>query len=195
MFQLATFWDKGTEIHTLSRDKEQAQNLATGLDFDSLSCPVLGSPARQKWEKKCWKNGISMMSCFRTSFSVLENRFLNWSILFCFKMSFSYFGTSSVCFGMSFSGLCSFGKVILSQDVQGQTTLSQDFCSFPCPRTKEHRDKKISLSRDKGTSRGNATWEYRFKGKFIFWNENIIKEEKGHNWTSLTQTQTYSMST
>jgi hypothetical protein len=52
----ATFWDKGTEIPSLSRDKGttgQAQNLATGRDgtgrdFDSLSRPVPGRPAGQK---------------------------------------------------------------------------------------------------------------------------------------------------
>ena len=43
-------------------------------------------------------------------------------------------------------------KVILSRDVPGQKSLSRDFCSCPCPGTKGHRDKKISLSRDKGTT-------------------------------------------
>jgi hypothetical protein len=47
---------------------------------------------------------------------------------------------------MSFSCfLCSFGKVILSRDVPGQRSLSRDICSCPCPGTKGHRDKKISL--------------------------------------------------
>ena len=47
----ATFQDKGTEVPSLSRDKGttgQAQNLATGRDFDSLSRPVPGRPAGQK---------------------------------------------------------------------------------------------------------------------------------------------------
>jgi hypothetical protein len=35
--------------------------------------------------------------------------------------------------------------------------LSRDFCSCPWPGTKGHRDKKISLSRDKGTSRSVET--------------------------------------
>ena len=42
----ATFQDKGTEIHSLSRDKGttgQAQNLATGRDFDS--------PGTSRWTK------------------------------------------------------------------------------------------------------------------------------------------------
>ena len=52
----AIFWDKGSEVPSLSRDKGttgQAQNLATGWDeteqeFDSLSRPVPGRPAGQK---------------------------------------------------------------------------------------------------------------------------------------------------
>ena len=43
------------------------------------ACPVPGRPAGQKWKKKHWKNGIffSMISCFRTSFPVLERPLLN----------------------------------------------------------------------------------------------------------------------
>ena len=51
----ATFRDNGTEIYSLSRDKGttgQAQNFATGRDFDSLSRPVPGRPAGQKRKKK-----------------------------------------------------------------------------------------------------------------------------------------------
>ena len=42
--------DNGTEVPSLSRDKwttGQAQNLATGRDFDRLSRPVPGRPAGQ----------------------------------------------------------------------------------------------------------------------------------------------------
>ena len=60
----ATFWDKGTEIPSLSRDKGttgQAQNLATGRDgtgrdFDSLSRPgtsrgtEMKGKALKKWD-------------------------------------------------------------------------------------------------------------------------------------------------
>ena len=35
------------------------------------------------------------------------------------------------------------GKVILSLDVPGQRSLSRDFCSCPCRRTKGQRDKEI----------------------------------------------------
>ena len=51
----ATFRDNGTEIYSLSRDKGttgQAQNFATGRDFDSLSRPVPRRPAGQKRKKK-----------------------------------------------------------------------------------------------------------------------------------------------
>ena len=50
----ATFWDKGTEIPSLSRDKGQRDKLKilprdeTGRDFDSLSHPIPGRPAGQK---------------------------------------------------------------------------------------------------------------------------------------------------
>ena len=50
----------------------------------------------------------------------------------------------------------SFGKVILSRDVPGQTSLSRDIYSCPCPGTKGHRDKENVLvpgQRDSGTSR------------------------------------------
>ena len=42
--------------------------------------------------------------------------------------------------------------LILSRDVPGQRSLSRDICSCPCPGTKGHLDKKIFLSRDKGTT-------------------------------------------
>ena len=53
----ATFRDKGTEIPSLSRDKGttgEAQNLATGWDFDSLSCPGTsrGTEMKEKVIKK-----------------------------------------------------------------------------------------------------------------------------------------------
>ena len=47
------------------------------------------------------------------------------------------------------SGKC---KFILSWDVLEQRSLSWDFCSCPCPKTKGHWTKKISLSRNKGTT-------------------------------------------
>ena len=101
-----------------------------------------------------------MISCFTTSFHDLERPFLNQNILscfrtsvFCFGTSFSCFRTSFFCFLTSFSCfLCSFGKVILSRDVPGQRSLSRDKSRSPCPGTKGHRDMKISLSRDKGTT-------------------------------------------
>ena len=65
-----------------------------------------------------------MISCFRTSFPVLERPFP----VFWF-----------------------FGKVILSWDVPEQMSLSQYCCSCLCLVTKGQRDKKISLYRDKGT--------------------------------------------
>ena len=84
---------------------------------------------------------FSMISCFRTSFPVLERPFLFWNVLSCFRTSFSCYRTSFYCFGTSFSCfLCSFGKVILSRDVPGQRSLSRDFCSCPCPRTKGQWD-------------------------------------------------------
>ena len=96
---------------------------------------------------------FTMISCFRTSFPVLERPFLFWNVLSCFRTSFSCYRTSFSCFGTSFyCFLCSFGKVILSRDVPGQRNLSRDICSCPCPGTKGHRDKKISLSRAKETT-------------------------------------------
>ena len=46
----------------------------------------------------------------------------------------------------------SFFKKNLIYFVPGQRSLSRDICSCPCPGTKGHRDKKIFLSRDKGTT-------------------------------------------
>ena len=57
----ATFQDKGTEVPSLSRDKRttgQAQNLGTGRDRTGFC-----------------NNFFPMISCFRTSFPVLERTF------------------------------------------------------------------------------------------------------------------------
>ena len=78
----ATFWDKGTEIPFLSRDKGtmgQAQNLATGRDGILTACPVPSRdvPQDRNERKSVEKMGIfSMISCFRTSFPELERPFL-----------------------------------------------------------------------------------------------------------------------
>ena len=81
----------------LSRDKGRSKNPGTNSKKDQISC-------------------------FRTSFPVLERLFPG------------------------------FLGVILSRDVPGQKSLSRDICSCPCPGTKGHRDKNFFLSRDKGTT-------------------------------------------
>ena len=78
----ATFRDKGTEISSLSRDKGttgQAQNYATGRDGILTACPV---PSRDVPRDRNERKNIvkmeffSMISCFRTSFPVLERPLL-----------------------------------------------------------------------------------------------------------------------
>ena len=150
----------------MSRDKGttgQAQNLATGRDGILTACPVPSRDVpRDRNERKSVKkmeffSDFSSSSCFGTFF-------------FCFRTSFSCFRTSFPVlerpFPVSehhfpvlerpFSVLerlfPGFWGVILSPDVPGQKSLSRDICSCPCPGTKGHRDKKFSLSRDKGTT-------------------------------------------
>ena len=92
----ANFWDNGTEVPSLSRDKGttgQAQNLAKGRDRP-------GQPVKIRDGK--WDGTVPDFDSL--SFPVLE-------------------------------------------DKMGQRSLSRDFYSCPCPGTKGHRDKKISLSR------------------------------------------------
>ena len=78
----ATFRDNGTEISSLSRDKGttgQAQNFATGRDGILTACPV---PSRDVPRDRNERKNIdkmaffSMISCFRTSFPVLERPLL-----------------------------------------------------------------------------------------------------------------------
>ena len=148
----------------MSRDKGttgQAQNLAKGRDGPGQLKSGTGRAGTAKIrdgtrdktgqsQKGCSKTGNG---CSKTGNDVLkqENDVLKQEI-----WSFSCFGTSFSCF------LCSFGKVILSRDVPGQRCLSRDICSCPCPGTKGHRDKKIFLSRDKGTTGRPVPWKPYF---------------------------------
>jgi hypothetical protein len=94
-----------------------------------------------------------MISCFRTSFPVLERPFLFWNFIFLFRnFLFLFWNVFFLFYNNFFLFFGFFRKVILSRDVPGQRGLSRDICSCPCPGTKGHRDKKISLSRDKGTT-------------------------------------------
>ena len=71
---------------------------------------------------------ITIFFCLRASFPVLEHPFPVLERPFLLQNIFFCFRTSFSCF------------------------LSRDICSCPCPVTKGHRDKKIPLSRDKGTT-------------------------------------------
>ena len=80
----ATFWDKGTEVPSLSREKGrtgQAQNLATGRDGrDSLSKSLTGHGTGQSLffcqnPGQDARGDFPMTSCFRTPFPVLKRTF------------------------------------------------------------------------------------------------------------------------
>ena len=76
-------------------------------------------------------NKIARKYYSRTSYPVLEHLFLFQNVLSCFITSFSCYRTSFSYLGTSFSCfLCSFGKVILSQD-KGTTVCPVSVC----PRT------------------------------------------------------------
>ena len=84
----ATYWDKGTEVPSLSRDKGttgQAQNLATGQDgpgqpinirygtwYGTITIFLSRSGTGQGQDNHYF---FPMISCFRTFFAVLERPF------------------------------------------------------------------------------------------------------------------------
>jgi hypothetical protein len=90
----ATFWDKGTEVSSLSQDKgttRRAQNLATGWDRTERDAGREGTGQEagrdnhyqvfcQNPQQDAGRGGtikilFPMISCFRTSFPVLEFTF------------------------------------------------------------------------------------------------------------------------
>ena len=72
----ATFRDKGTEIPSLSRTSSKSCH-GTGRDFDSLFLSR-DVPQDRNERKSVEKIGFfSIISCFRTSFPVLERPYLN----------------------------------------------------------------------------------------------------------------------
>ena len=75
-------------------------------------------------------------------------------------------------------------KFILSRDVPGQRSLSRDICSCPCPGTKGHRDKKIFLSRDKGTT-GRPVETLVHSSCFVFFLTTYLLANKIWSVTSL----------
>jgi hypothetical protein len=76
------FGTKGQKFLPCPGTKGQAQNLATGRDFDSLSRP--GTSRGIEMKEKALKNEVffydilfqNIFSCFRTSFPELERLFL-----------------------------------------------------------------------------------------------------------------------
>ena len=72
--------------------------------------------------------------------------------------------------------------MILIRDIRGQRSLSRDFCSCPCPRTKGHRDKIFFVPQDV-PSLGNASMYLNFSGsnqtKFNLSNVNKIESPHG----------------
>ena len=114
-----TFWDKGTEVPSLSGDKILPRD---GKGWGSLSKSKIRCgtgryqmlTACQKGRSKTGKDGLKQ-----------ENNILKQEICFSECAICNLINRNTFCPGTS-----------------------QDFCSCPCPRTKGHRDKKISLSRD-----------------------------------------------
>ena len=120
----ATFWDKGTEVPSLSGDKS-----CHGTRDGTITIFLSKSGTREGMgQHYFFSNGFlfqNIFSCFRMFFLVLEHPF---SVL---ERLFPVF--------------CLFGE---RDFFPGQKSLSRDFCSCPCPGTKGQRDKEIFLSRD-----------------------------------------------
>jgi hypothetical protein len=89
----ATFWDRGTEVLSLSRDKGtagQAQNLATGQDGILTACPV---PSRDVPRDRNERKSVKKWNFFLVflhhpvlehTFSVLERPFPVLELAFLF---------------------------------------------------------------------------------------------------------------
>ena len=118
------FGTKGQKFLHYPVTTGQAQNLATGRDRqDNLSKSRTGGGM-----------GQSLFFCQNAGQGWDMTIAIFFPMISCFRMSFSCFKTSLSCF--LFIG----GKLIVSQDVPGQRSLSRDFRSCPCPGTKKQQE-------------------------------------------------------
>ena len=133
----------------MSRDK----HLCPGTSRDKITFPK----EHKKQEKDVPKQENDQISCFRTSFSCFRTSFP--VLERPFPVSEHHFPVLVRPFSVLERLFPGFWGVILSRDVPGQKSLSRDICSCPCPGTKGHWDKKIFLSRDKGTTGRPVPWK------------------------------------
>ena len=92
----ATFRDKGTEVPSLSRDNGTSSKSCHRMGRAGTACQ---NPGRDVG--LLYHYFFPIISCFRTSFPVLEHPFLFYNVISCFRMSYFCFRVSFSCFLVS----------------------------------------------------------------------------------------------